>query len=71
MSSVGEYSEWFNKHEKEFPAIDFSPLRQVLAPSTYLAGALPIPSELGAGFHHAGPFNGDAERFSPASRYAQ
>ncbi|HEX3355374.1 MAG TPA: hypothetical protein VHS31_00230, partial [Tepidisphaeraceae bacterium] len=53
MGQVQVYADWMEKHEKEFSPqlmLDFDPLRQQRAPSTFLAAPLSIPSELSQAF---------------------
>ncbi len=53
MGQVQDYADWMENHEKEFSPqlmLDFDPLRQQRAPSTFLAGPLSIPSELARAF---------------------
>jgi ABC-type lipoprotein release transport system permease subunit len=46
LPQIQEYRDWFTRVQGDFPAIDLDPLRGARAPSTYLAGPLPLASEL-------------------------
>jgi hypothetical protein len=46
LPQIQEYRDWFTRVQKDFTTIDFEPLRGARSPSTYLAGPLPLGSEL-------------------------
>jgi len=58
MGQIQDFREWFSQQERAgvdwfkqiSKTIDFSPLSQVRAPTTYLAAPMPIASELAAAF---------------------